>query len=82
MGPRPDNVNADEFGKLFLTNLDGQVYAQPLIVSALNFPGWGVYNVLYVVTEHDSVYAIDADTGFLLWHVQPSWPGPNTSRYG
>ena len=72
---RPDNVNADEFGKLFLTNLDGQVYAQPLIVSALNFPGWGVYNVLYVVTEHDSVYAIDADTGFLLWHVQLVGPG-------
>ena len=66
---RPDNVNAMDFGKLFVANLDGQVYAQPLIVSGLDVPSWGVYNVVYVVTEHNSVYSIDADTGFLLWRV-------------
>src|SRR5262245_10325187 len=66
---RPDNVNVTDFGKLFVANVDGQIYAQPLVVSGLEFRGWGVYDVLYVATEHNSVYAIDADTGFLLWHV-------------
>jgi outer membrane protein assembly factor BamB len=72
---RPDNVNFNDFGKLFVANLDGQVYAQPLIVTGLQVPSWGVYNVLYTVTEHNSVYSIDADTGFLLWHVSLLAPG-------
>ena len=72
---RPDNVNVTDFGKLFLASVDGQIYAQPLIVSGLEFSGWGVYNVLYVATEHNSVYAIDADTGFLLWRVSLLEPG-------
>ena len=72
---RPGNVSATDFGKLFVANVDGQIYAQPLIVAGLEFPGWGVYNVLFAVTEHDSVYAIDADTGFLLWHVSLLPPG-------
>jgi hypothetical protein len=72
---RPNNVNITDFGKLFMFNVDGQIYAQPLIVSGLKFPGWGVYNVLYVATEHDSLYAIDADTGLLLWHVSLLGPG-------
>jgi outer membrane protein assembly factor BamB len=72
---RPDNVNVTDFGKLFVASVDGQIYAQPLIVSGLEFPGWGVYDVLYVATEHNSVYAIDADTGFLLWRVSLLAPG-------
>jgi hypothetical protein len=71
---RPGNVNATDFGKLFVANVDGQIYAQPLIVAGLELGG-GVYNVLFTVTEHDSVYAIDADTGFLLWHVSLLPPG-------
>ena len=39
------------------------------------FPGWDTYNVLYVATEHDSVYAIDADTGFLIWQRSLLGPG-------
>jgi hypothetical protein len=66
---RPNNVNPTDFGKLFVANVDGQIYSQPLIVTGLTLDGWGVFNVLYVATEHDSLYAIDADTGFLLWHV-------------
>jgi outer membrane protein assembly factor BamB len=66
---RPDNVNATDFGKLFTFNVDGQIYSQPLLVSRIKGEGSNVYNVLYVATEHNSVYAIDADTGFLLWHV-------------
>ena len=72
---RPNNVNPTDFGKLFVANVDGQIYSQPLIVTGLKLDGWGVFNVLYVATEHDSVYAIDADTGFLLWHVSLLPPG-------
>ena len=63
----PGNVNATDFGKLFVANVDGQIYSQPLVVSGLEFPDGDTYNVLYVATEHDSVYALDADTGILLW---------------
>jgi hypothetical protein len=63
------NVNQSQFGKLFTESVDGQVYAQPLYVSALNIAG-GTHNVVYVCTEHNSVYAFDANTGgAALWHV-------------
>ncbi len=43
--------------------------AQPLYVPAVNIPGQGAHNVVYVVTQADSVYAIDADTGAQLWYA-------------
>lgn len=61
-----DNVAPAAFGKRFDFPLDGQVYAQPLYVAGLVF-GDGRHNVVFVATEHDSVYAIDADTGKQLW---------------
>jgi fibronectin type 3 domain-containing protein len=62
----PANVNFNSFGRLFATPVDGQVYAQPLYMSGLSISGQ-THNVTYVATEHDSLYAIDADKGTILW---------------
>jgi hypothetical protein len=64
----PANVNAATFGKIGFDAVDGKVDAEPLYLSAVPIAG-GTHNVLYVATEHASVYAFDADSGGLLWHV-------------
>src|SRR5437588_6911964 len=81
----PANVNSNNFQKLFTYPVDGQIYAQPLYVSGLPIPGQGTHNVVLVATQHNSVYAFDADSNAgtnagLLWHVNlgPSAPVPNS----
>ena len=57
----PSNVNTSTFGKLATFQTDGIAHASPLYVANLAIPGQGFHNVVYVATEHDSVYAFDAD---------------------
>ena len=75
----PANVNVTKFGRLFTIPVDGKVDAQPLYAPSVSIPGSGVHNVLYVATEHDSVYAFDADTGAQYWHVSMLNAGETTS---
>jgi hypothetical protein len=62
------NVNSAGFGKLGTLSVDGLVDAEPLYVSTLTVAG-SAHNVVFVVTEHDSAYAFDADTFSQLWKV-------------
>src|SRR5215472_2142505 len=62
------NVNSNNFGKLFSVPVVGTVYAQPLYLWGQSIAG-GTHNVLYVATEHDNVYAIDADNGTVYAQV-------------
>jgi hypothetical protein len=67
----PQNVNASQFGKLGAYKVDGAVYAQPLFIPAVEIPGKGKHYLVFVVTEHDSVYAFDAERpgDAPLWQV-------------
>jgi hypothetical protein len=73
----PANVNSNRFGKQFEFPVDGAVYAEPLYIPRLEIPGQGTHNVLFVATEHDSVYAFDADgkSQAPLWRVNFTNPG-------
>lgn len=66
------NVTPGRFGVIDVFPVDGQIFAQPLYVSDLSIPGKGIRNVVFVTTEHNTVYAFDADANAgpnLLWQV-------------
>ena len=75
----PSNVNSSSFGKLFVITVDGKVDAQPLYLTQVSIPNQGMPNVLYVATEHGSVYGLDADSGKALWQVSMLAAGETTS---
>ena len=73
------NVNQNSFGKLFWRTVDGFIYAQPLYVPGLNIQG-ATHNVVYVATQHNSVYAFDADNPNApdpLWQANLGTPVPS-----
>jgi Immunoglobulin domain len=79
------NVKQAKFGKVGAFPVDGKVDGQPLYLSNLSIPGRGTKNVLYIVTEHDTVFALDADsvnnggTAVNLWSHSVLLPGETTS---
>jgi hypothetical protein len=75
----PANVNSSTFGKLGFYSADGLVDAEPLYASNITIPNNGTHNVLIVATEHDSVYAFDANSGATLWQVTMLKSGETTS---
>jgi chitodextrinase len=74
-----NNVKSASFGRLFSYQTDGIAHASPLYVRNVSIPGLGPRNVVYVATEHDSVYAFDADGGQSapIWHVSFINPAAN-----
>jgi hypothetical protein len=65
-GLAPSQVTSSDFGQQFSTAVDGQVYAQPIVVGS----------TVLVVTENDNVYGIDSATGAINWsrNVGAAWP--------
>jgi len=76
----PANVTSSTFGLQKVIQLDGRIDAEPLFVSGQTIQGQGVHDVVYVVTETNGVYAIDAVTGAILWHTQFGIPVPYTYK--
>ncbi len=70
----PAIVNTNNFGLLKKYTVDGYVYTEPLYVPNVVVPGQGTHNMVIIATEHDTVYAFDADgnagtNGGMLWHT-------------
>ena len=72
------NVNSSNFGLLRNLPVDGKVDAQPLYLSQLGIAG-ATHNVVFAVTEHGSVYAMDANNGAVLWKVSTLKTGETPS---
>jgi outer membrane protein assembly factor BamB len=76
----PENVSPRSFGKLFDLQVDGQIYAQPLVVTDLEIKGKR-RNVVIVATEHNTLYAFDADSGAELWRKNYGQSAPTPNVY-
>ena len=73
----PATVRSASFGLLTTLNVDGNVLAQPLIVSNFQMPDSSTRNVLIVATGHNTVYAYDAQTYEVLWQRNLGAPQPS-----
>src|SRR5215831_4056099 len=73
----PRNVNPQQFGKLFSLKVDGNVYAQPLLITNVQIPGKGRHDLLFIATEHNTIYAYDAygSPATPLWYANLLRPG-------
>jgi hypothetical protein len=78
----PPKVSGGNFNLLHSVSLDDQVDAQPLVMPNQPIAGQGTHDVVYVATESDSIYAIDATSGAVLLHVSLGSPVPYTSLPG
>jgi hypothetical protein len=72
----PANVASASFGLVATVALDEQVDAQPLVMLGQTVAGKGVHNVVYVATERNTLYAIDADSGAVL--LKRNFGAPNS----
>ncbi len=65
-GLAPDQVASSDFGRQFSTTVDGQIYAQPLVIG----------KTVVVATENNKVYGIDSASGAIRWtrNLGPAWP--------
>ena len=70
----PASVGSASFGLLTNLNVDGNVFAQPLLVSGFVMPDGSTHDVLVIATGNDTVYAYDAQTFALLWQVSLGTP--------
>jgi hypothetical protein len=73
------NVTSAKFGKVGFDSTDGLVDAEPLYASSVAVPGKGNHNLLIVASEHDTVYAFDADSGTTIWQTSMLKTGETTS---
>lgn len=72
------NVKLNGFGKIYTRTVDGQIYAQPLIVTELAFPNIGMRSAVVVATTRNMVYAFDAEDPEAchpFWTVNLDEPG-------
>src|SRR5438105_2854920 len=75
------SATLNRFGKLWTHTVDGQVYAQPLLAPAVDLGAAGLHNLVFAATEHNSVYAFDADTGGdPVWRVSLGPSVPNSAK--
>jgi hypothetical protein len=63
----PASVGSSSFGQLKTLSVDGNVLAEPLLVSQFHMPDGTKHDVLLIATGHNSVYAFDANDYSLLW---------------
>jgi hypothetical protein len=78
----PAAVKGGTFTRLHVTQLDDQVDAQPLVLGHQQVANHTAREVVYVATESNTVYAIDADTGHVLLSANFGTPVPFTALPG